>query len=128
MTFAIYNFLCADRSNEFASWTRGLQKNERAKLNAKIDALILHGETLVPQVLSDTHVAGIRKLRVRGNVQLRPILCRGPHAIDKEYTFLLGAFEVGDRYDPREAPETGDARRAVVANDINRRCKHERVN
>ena len=55
------------------------------------------GSNLFPQMLCGTETPGILKLRVKGNVQLRPMLCRGPIEIDKEFTLLLGACEVGGK-------------------------------
>ncbi|WP_175910594.1 hypothetical protein [Burkholderia metallica] len=127
MPLDLFDYVTAHGSNDFAEWTRDLQKVSRAKLNAKIDMLALHGEGLVPHVLTDTPVAGIRKLRVKGNVQLRPLLCRGPINGDSEYTFLMGATERDGQLVPDTAPETADVRRATVANDGRRRCKHERI-
>lgn len=128
MPFDLYDYVDAHGSNAFADWTRDLQKVPRAKLNAKIDMLALHGEELVPHVLTDTPVPGIRKLRVKGNVQLRPLLCRGPINGEVEYTFLMGATERDSQLVPDDAPETADARRATVANDVRRRCTHARIN
>lgn len=127
MTYALFDYVDAHGRNDFADWTRDLQKTSRAKLNAKIDMLAKHGEELVPHLLTDTPIAGVRKLRVKGQVQLRPLLCRGPANNHMEYTFLLGAFERGDKFDPEDAPDTADVRRSTVANDLRRRCKHERI-
>jgi hypothetical protein len=127
MTFALFDYVDAHGENDFAAWSKGLQKMQRAKLNAKIDMLHIYGEDLVPHVLTDTPVPGVRKLRVKGNVQLRPLLCRGPHNNESEYTFLMGATERDGDFDPLDAPETADARRSTVAADIRRRCDHERV-
>jgi hypothetical protein len=122
----LYDYLDASGTNVFAAWTRHQQKIQRVKLDARIDMLEEHGESLFPEILTNTHVRGIRKLRIKGGVQLRPLLCRGPHS-DDEYTFLMGAKEVGDKWDPRDAPEIADGRKAVIAGDKNRRCEHERV-
>lgn len=124
MTYDLYDYLDATGENQFKLWTRGLEKIPRAKLKSKIDMLRLHGEDLFPEVLTDTPVRGIRKIRVKGNVQLRPLLCRGPHG-DAEYTFLIGAKEVGNEFDPKNALETANARKATIAGDKNRRCEHE---
>ncbi|MBD8725733.1 hypothetical protein IFT43_20425 [Oxalobacteraceae sp. CFBP 13708] len=124
MPYDLYDYLDAAGVNLFAGWTTGLEKIPRAKMKSKIDMLRLHGEELFPEVLTDTHVRGIRKIRIKGNVQLRPLLCRGPHGL-AEYTFLMGAKEVGDKFDPKDAPEVADARKSTVAKDISRRCKHE---
>lgn len=124
MPYELYDYTDANGVNLFLEWSNDQQKVQRAKLNSKIDMLRLHGEELFPEVLTDTPVRGIRKIRVKGNVQLRPLLCRGPHG-ESEYTFLMGAKEVGDKFDPRDAPETADARKSIVAQDKGRRCIHE---
>lgn len=127
MAFDLFDYVDPQGANIFAEWTLELQKVQRAKMNAKIDMLQLHGEVLVPHVLTDTPIASIRKLRIKGNVQLRPLLCRGPHSMETEYTFLMGATERDGRLTPEDSPETADARRSVVALDQGRRCKHERI-
>lgn len=126
MLFPLHDYVDASGTNLVAEWTRGLEKLPRSKLNARLDWLSEHGEGLLPEIMTNTNVRGIRKLRVKGNVQLRPLLCRGPHG-DAEYTILMGAKEVGDEWDPKKAPETADARKATVAADKNRKIEHERI-
>lgn len=127
MAYELYDYLDAAGVNVIAEWSRELQKPQRAKLNSKIDMLKLHGENLFPELLTNTPTAGIRKLRIKvGNVQLRPLLCRGPHG-EAEYTFLAGAKEVGGDFEPKDAVDTADARKSTIARDANRRCKHERI-
>lgn len=128
MPFTLYDYLDASGVNEFKEWTNQLQSKERGKLNEKIDKLSEHGDTLYPHMLTGTPVAGIQKLRVQGRVKLRPLLCKGPVKIDKEYTLLMGAKEVGSKWVPSKAPEKADAIRSVVAaNPTTRRTFHERV-
>jgi len=109
------------------TWSGGLQKKERAKLNARIDALAMHGPELIPGLLSPTGVANIFKLKARGQVQLRPMVCEGP-GLEPGFTFLLGAKEISSKYDPEDAPEKA----AEIRNDLlahpERRIEHERVN
>ena len=126
MSHELYDYLDASGSNLVAEWSKELQKPQRAKLNSKIDMLRLHGENLFPEVLTNTPTSGIRKLRVKGNVQLRPLLCRGPHG-EAEYTFLMGAKEVGGEFEPNDAVDTADARKSTVAANMSRRCMHERI-
>lgn len=87
----------------FLVWYLRLQKREQAKLDAKIDMLAEHGETLNPTVLSPTSVPGILELRVTGGVTLRPMVCRGPMRPHEEYTLLCGAVERDRKYLPRDA-------------------------
>lgn len=128
MSYSLHDYVNRKGENEFKEWTASLQKVQRAKLNERLDKLALHGEELVPGVLTDTHVAGIRKLRVRGNVQLRPLLCNGPVSVGKEYTLLMGATEKDDEWQPKKAPEAAVAIKNEVKKDPKtRRKNHERV-
>lgn len=106
MSFSLYDYVNQKGENAFKEWAEGLQKVERAKLNERLDKLALNGESLLPLMLSDTNVPGIRKLKIKGKVQLRPLLCRGPVDVHSEYTMLLGAIEKGDAWLPKRAPET----------------------
>jgi transcriptional regulator with XRE-family HTH domain len=72
MPWTIYNYVHPREGNLVKTWSLGLQKKERAKLNAKIDALAMHGPDLIPGLLSPTGVPSIFKLKIRGQVQLRP--------------------------------------------------------
>lgn len=127
MRYTIYDYVSASGDNEFEAWWRGLEKPQRAKLRSRIDMLKLHGDGLLPEILTGTPVAGILKLRCRGNVQLRPLLCRGPQRPADEYTMLNGATERDSVFAPADAVETADARRAVVAQNEVRRTLHVEV-
>jgi len=129
MPYKLFDYLSDNGLNEFKEWTQGLQKAQRAKLNQKLDALMLYGDVLYPEVLTGTDVAGIQKLRVKGNVQLRPMLTNGPIRVGKEYTLLLGAIEVGGKLKPSNAPQLANNNKdAVIENPTRRRIDHERVN
>lgn len=128
MSFSLYDYVNQKGENAFKEWAEGLQKVERAKLNERLDKLALNGESLLPLMLSDTNVPGIRKLKIKGKVQLRPLLCRGPVDVHSEYTMLLGAIEKGDAWLPKRAPETALTLKNDVINDpTSKRKKHERV-
>lgn len=129
MTFELYDYLSEDGTNEFKAWTEGLQKTQRAKLNEKLDKLAEYGDELYPQLLTDSSETGIQKLRIKaGNVQLRPLLCRGPIATHEEYTLLMGAKEVGSNWEPSGAPAKAKQRKAaVVSSPETRRKTHERI-
>jgi len=75
--FALFDYTDGNGKNDIKEWTLGLEKRDRAKFNAKLDMLALHGSELFPHVLTDTPTPGIQKLRVKGKVQLRPMLCKG---------------------------------------------------
>jgi len=128
MPFLIYNYVNQHGQNEFNEWTWGLEKLQRAKLNERIDKLAIYGDVLYPEMLAGTSVAGIQKLKVKGNVQLRPLLCKGPVNIQDEYTLLMGAKEVGSKWVPKGAPSTAATKKAdVIKAPTKRRTKHERV-
>lgn len=128
MPFYLYDHVNAQGENEIASWTRDLQKRDRGKLASKLDMLQQHGTELFPELLTGTDTPGVLKLRVRGSVQLRPMLCEGPVAVNEEFTLLLGAIEVGNRLVPRHADALADdIKQAVKADHANRRKKHEHI-
>jgi hypothetical protein len=125
--YALYDYVHPVEGNLVKTWSEGLQKKERAKLNMKLDALELHGPELIPNLLSPTGTPNIFKLKVRGQVQLRPMLCEGPGQ-ERAYTLLLGSKEIGDEYEPLNAPhKAADIRNDLLAHP-ERRVEHERVN
>jgi hypothetical protein len=123
----LYDYVNARGANEIKQWTQSLQKTERTKLNQKLDMLRKTGPGLAPNLLAGPISENIYKLRVKGRVQLRPMLCKGPVSNGREFTLLLGAFEVGNVLDPQDAPERAETNRAAILQDINRRKNHERV-
>ncbi|WP_143451845.1 hypothetical protein [Janthinobacterium sp. 35] len=128
MKFSIHDYVNNKGVNEFKRWTESLQQVQRGKLRERIDKLMLHGDTLFPEMLAGTSVAGVQKLKVHGKVQLRPLLCKGPIYVHQEYTMLLGAKEVGNEWEPGGAPEAAKSRKNEVAADPKQRRKsHERV-
>lgn len=128
MPYALYDYVNVDEENEFRKWTESLQTVQRAKLNQKLDMLEMHGDSLYPLILTGTPISGIQKLRIKGNVHLRPLLCKGPIYSDEEYTLLKGALEVGSKFQPKNAPTIANNNKNEVVNDHEkRRTKHERV-
>ncbi len=126
--WAIYDHVSGDGENVIARWAQGLEGVQRKKLRAKLDMLAQAGPDLPTQLLSPTGVGHIYKLRVKGNVQLRPMLCRGPIDHDSEFTLLLGAIEVGNRLRPIDAAQiAATIREEIRADPDNRRCEHERI-
>jgi len=127
MIFSLFDYTSENSNNEIKEWTKGLQKTDRAKLNAKLDMLASKGHELFPHVLTDTPTPGILKLRVKGKVQLRPMLCKGPINNEKEYTLLIGATERDSKFVPDKADQTANQRKKIIIENPNRRCSHERV-
>jgi hypothetical protein len=125
---SIYDYVHPINGNLMRVWSIGLQKKEKAKLNSKIDALAMHGADLIPGILAPTGVPAIFKLKVQGQVKLRPMVCEGPGSAESAFTFLLGAKEISWEYDPPNAPDLA----AEIRNDLlahpNRRTEHERIN
>lgn len=109
------------------AWSMGLQKKERAKLNAKIDALEMYGTDLIPGILSPTGVASIFKLKAQGQVKLRPMVCEGPGMGESAFTFLIGAKEISWKYDPPQAHKIASGVRDELIAHPDRRTPHERV-
>ena len=127
MKYALFDYLTNKGINDFKIWTEKLQKTQRAKLNAKLDMLKQKGPELFPHILTGTNTAGIQKLRVSGNVQLRPMLCKGPIDIEKEFTLLKGAIEKQGKLQPKKADQIASDRKKDVIKDKTRRTKHERI-
>jgi hypothetical protein len=125
--WTIYDYKDERDGNLMCSWSKRLQKKERAKLNNRIDALAMHGTDLIPGIVAPTGTASIFKLKVHGKVQLRPMLCEGPGKGEPEFTFLLGAKEIQFTYDPPGAPETAAELRENLVKNPKLRCEHERV-
>ena len=128
----LYDYVNSGGRNDFAEWTRTLEKPIRAKLNAKLDVLQRLGpETpVVAGPLKNTSNRGtqIYKLRITANnVQLRPMTCKGPINLEAEYTLLLGCTERDDAYVPRDAVDRAELNRAAILKNKTRRCAHERI-
>jgi len=127
MVWKLYDYVDEHGVNDIKRWTETLEKKQLAKLNQKLDMLEISGPDLSPQLLSDAGESQIKKLRVKGNVQLRPLLCIGPINRGNEFTLLLGAIEKGSKYIPKNAPKIAKERREIVIKNPARRIDHEPV-
>lgn len=128
MKFKLFDYCNSAGGNEFKAWTQALQLVQRGKLNAKLDMLEMLGDGLLPVTLTGTDTPGILKLRIKGNVQLRPMLCKGPVDVDEEFSLLVGAIEVDSKLKPLNADVIADGRKKEIRRyPDNRRVKHERV-
>jgi hypothetical protein len=118
-----------DGLNRFKEWMLTLQKPDLARLSRKLRALEDNGPYLGPKLLAGPikHHANIYKIIVNGRVALRPLLCRGPIDMEREFTLLNGAVERDRRFVPANAPEVAEERRQEVITDPSLRCEHERV-
>lgn len=108
-----------------------MEKAQRAKLKAKLDMLRLAevnrttGKVNLPQDLLAGPLAGgkVYRLKIHGNVQLRPILSRGPVKTDVEWTVLLRAYEENRKTYPPDYVQIGNARyEDVRSNPLRRRA------
>jgi hypothetical protein len=123
----LYDYYSERGVNEIAAWTRSFQKPQKTKLRVRLDMLAQYGMDLLPQLLAGTGIPHIYKLKVHGNVQLRPLLCRGPFDNDEEFTILLGAVEVNWVLQPEGAAEMAALIREEIIHDHRRRVEHERI-
>lgn len=127
MPWKIYDYVHPSKGNLMKQWADELQKEQQIKLDFKIDSLENHGTTLIPNAVAPTGVRSILKLRVQGNVKLRPLFCQGPG--DKEsFTFLLGAKEIQFGFDPPNALDLAEEYRNDLILNPQRRELHERTN
>jgi hypothetical protein len=126
---ALWDFLDDRLKNVMVQWIKDdkLTKRDCAILNQKIKRLSQEDFDLAikTKLLAGPIHKHVYKMRMKGAVQLRPMLCRGPISIEFEYTFLLGSVETGGKL-PAGSKEKASARRDVVANNVNRRTAHMR--
>ena len=124
----LFDYVDAHGRNPFKEWSCNLEKRELAKLNRKLDLLQRHGNELPPGLLSNTSLAHILKIRINGEVAIRPLLCRGPinMATDVEFTLLMGVYEK-DRKLPPSALDAAELIRQEIGKNPQRRKEHERV-
>ena len=120
----LYDYVNNRGRNDFESWTKSLEKRDRARLSAKLRMLETAGPDLPPQLLAGPIKGHIYKLRINGQVALRPLLCKGPINKDKEFTLLMGAIEKDQKLEPRDAPNEAEIRRQKIINDPMWRCDH----
>lgn len=116
-------------------WTKTLQVIQRSKLDSQIDRLHLNGESLRGHdsdscALTGTTEPGISKLRVKGNVQLRPMLYKKNGENFKSdpndycYVFLTGAIEKGGKLIPGNAALEASGFKAKIEKNISRKEHH----
>lgn len=125
----IYEWLDENGKGVVTDWPK-LQSSQRAKLDQKLDMLVraeVDPQTRQANLPSNT-LAGpgydgepfIYKLKVRGNVQLRPMLCLGP--LDPpEWTILYDSVEKAGKLIPHNAAALAEKRRKEIVTDPNRR-------
>jgi len=122
--WTVFEFLDERSRSVIESWLKAerIQKKARILLVQKIDLLRQYGPELPPGLLSTGPIDGghIYKLKVRGPVMLRPLLCKGPFSNDTEYTFLQGAIE-RNRILPESDIVRAETNRKTLISNPNRR-------
>jgi hypothetical protein len=128
----VYCFLSSGGRNVIREWLdqERVSLAQRAEFQVKITLLQNGGPEMVPGFITETPVAkDIYKAKIKGNkgkVQLRPMLCKGPFAMDEEFTFLCGAIEKDRKLVPKDCKEKAQRHREIlIAEPIRRR--HEGV-
>ena len=106
----------------------GLSKRDRIILNEKFRYLVQvdFSRAIKMHLLADPISKHIYKLRAKGSVQLRPMLCKGPINNDTEYTLLLGAVEKGGKL-PAGSELQAENNRQMVIQSLSRRQRHEPI-
>ena len=125
--YQLFDYLDSRDRNVMQEWANGLpmSQKDRSRLDLRIDLLKKEGNNLFPKMLQSTRQRHIMEIAVNGRVALRPLLCRGPFAIQDEYTFLFGTVEQNRKYVPRDALNKAEAHRLYLIAHPRKRCKHE---
>src|SRR5277367_1840281 len=91
----IYDFIDAAHGNLIGIWIRTLSRSDRAKFKVKLRYLsdVEYEEAVGGKLLQGPIYEHIYKLKIHGDIMMRPMLCRGPIDNDSEYTLLAGAKE-----------------------------------
>lgn len=127
----LFDYLDSHGRNVMHRWSLGLDKEQRARLDLKIDMLERAGND-APKLLTPTsgkpRQRHILEIPMKGKVALRPMLCRGPFA-KGEFTFLFGAVERDSIYVPLGAPQRAAVnRRDLIKRGETGRENHKRFN
>ena len=103
----------SESGREFENWVNGLPLADQAKIDVFIGRLRLM-KTWSPKLVF--HLTGYRKIcevKIHGRgVQYRPLGCYGPGR--NEFTLLIGAKEVGDKFEPQNAPSKAVERQKLI--------------
>jgi len=125
LDYAIFEYVDQKGRGLILEWRKKLQTEQRARLDQKLDMLRLNGPELSPLVLART-TGLIYKLKVKGNVQLRPRLCAGPLSHETEFTLLVPVKEIGGKTVPPDADDSAiERRKEIIDHGETRRCKYE---
>lgn len=134
MSWKIFDAVGRNNVSNIVIWIakERLTKRDIGQLNQKLDMLEQNGPDLPPNLLAGPIKSKrnkrlpshIYKLRIFTDRMLRPMLCKGPLDVAKEFTMLLGAIETGNVLDT-DAEDAEEVRGAIIANPELRKT-HER--
>lgn len=105
-------FLLSDSACPIRDWYEDLNAGDQSGLDRVLEYLEDHDVTEwqeSPYVTQLRGYTGIYEIRVR---RLRPLGYFDPRQGD--FTVLLGASEIGNRFVPKRAPQTAEKRKALV--------------
>jgi hypothetical protein len=130
MARLLWDFLDNRGFNVINVWGLAQTKRDRGMLNQRFDRLVQVDFALAvgSKLLAGPIHKHVYKMQIHGEVQLRPMLCKGPIKNDDEYTLLLGASERNGKLVPLSAKSDAENNRAtVLASPLTRRKAHERI-
>jgi hypothetical protein len=104
----------------------GLPKRQATQLEQKLDRLSQVGYEIAKEWLAGTDEPGIFKLKLKSNLQLRPLACYGPFAPATEISFLVGVIKKGGGDVPPSALAQAVARREEIRQDPTKRRAYVR--
>ena len=112
--------------NQIDEWFQHIPDSAEAKIEARM--LMMRGlprnDWASSWVSPYKGVEAIFELRiVHKKIQYRPLWFFGPER--RQLTILIGAKEVGDKIEPRTAPQTAQGRRYELLLDPTRAVEHE---
>jgi hypothetical protein len=130
--WSVYCFVSPRGENVIRDWLKRekVPAAQQADFQMKIQLLENGGPHYVPGFITETPVAkDVYKAKIKGNkgwMQLRPLLCKGPWIMDREFTFLIGAIEKDRVLLPKDCKERAQENRRILLADQSRR-RHEGV-
>jgi hypothetical protein len=129
LKWSIYFFLSERGVNLITDWldAEKISVKQRADFQAKIDLFERGGSDLITGFITDTPIApDIYKMKIKGQVQLRPMVCRGPLDLGREYTVLVGWIERDNARVPNNIKKKASENRSIIIADPRRR-RRERI-
>lgn len=128
--YKLWDFLTARGRSILVEWAKDdrLSKRDKIILNGRIRKLacVDFEQAIGTNLINGPIYKQVYKMKMKGDVMLRPMLCRGPFDKEGEYTFLLGAVELNNKL-PEGAAEKAQEHREIVLQDKNRRGIHESI-